>query len=320
MTTIDSKQRRVNQTFVREFQAIGSVSTRISIDTIELFFPKPPKGLRTSLQAALGRRIEIKYCWDATGDKKAVRAIINRPNQRVLAIADELLKAHKSARLSRVDIAVDFQTSSADSTWTLFKLLDQHLILKWRSPKARKRRFDTTVYWGGKGWWKRNLVIYDNKRAARTIRLELRFFGSQSVRRAGLADPAGLLQLNPRSKLEHNIIFASLTDNYIQKVIRRTVSAERKRHMKERSLRRRTPTAELVVDRCRSSTARRAEYALRRVDMQGLRSATRSRNSLKIPLGHLLNIPEFLSWPDPPEQSRSMDGLSVINTHAHTFS
>ena len=286
---------------MREFQAIGSVSTKVSIDTIELFFPKPPEGLRTHLEAALGRRIQIEDCFDRkTGEVWGVRAIVNRPNPSVIMLASELLEANKSACVHRVDIAVDFQCSSEDLAWTLFWLLEPHLVLKWRSRRATKERVETTIYWG-KGRRNRNLVVYMKK--VDTIRLELRFHGSRVVRRAGLANPAKLLGLNPRSKLEHNITLASLTDRFIQKAVRRAVSKERERHMKDRSVRRRSPRTQLFVDRYRSSLARRVEYSLRRADMQRLSSALRARGTHKIPVGHLLNIPECLSWPDVPQQS-----------------
>jgi hypothetical protein len=300
---------------MREFQAIGSVWTRISIDTIELFFRIPPEDLRTRLQAAHDERIQIEDCVDRrTGEVWGVRAIINRPNRRVIMIACELLQANKSARLSRVDIAVDFQTSSEESARTLLKLLDRHVVLKWRSRRATKDSVDTTVYWG-KGGRNRNLVLYVKK--FETIRLELRFHGSQVVRRAGLANPARLLGLNPRSKLEHNITLASLTDRFIQKAVRRAVSKDRVRHMKERPVRRRTSRVELFYDRYRSNIARRVESGLRRIDMQRLSSATRARGSQKVPLGHLLSIPEFLSWPDPSENHHAP---SVINSQIHPFS
>jgi hypothetical protein len=207
MTTIRAKHR-VNQTLLREFQAIGPVSTRISIDTIELFFRREaPAGSRTALEAAHGRRFEMKDCIDwKTGEIHGVRAIINRPSQRVVVVAAELLQANRSACVSRVDIAVDLQTESEESAETLAKVLDRHIVLKWRSPKATKNRFDTRVDPGATVYWvnlrrrakrrpKRNLVMY--QKIPQTIRLELRFFGSQAVRRAGLANPARLLELNP---------------------------------------------------------------------------------------------------------------------------
>jgi hypothetical protein len=187
------RKTRANAFLMREFQAIGSVSTRASIDTIELFFKRPPEGLRTRLEAAHGRRIKIEDCFDrTTGEVWGVRAIINRPNRWVIMIARELLQANRSACIHRVDIAFDFDTSSEESAGMLAKVLDRHLILKWRSPKATKRRDDTTVYWVDvkrKRRRRRNLVIYD--KGPQTIRLELRFYGSQAVRRAGLANPLG---------------------------------------------------------------------------------------------------------------------------------
>jgi hypothetical protein len=58
------RKTSANAFLMRKFQAIGSVSTRISIDTIELFFKRPPEGLRTCLQAAHDERIQIEDCFD----------------------------------------------------------------------------------------------------------------------------------------------------------------------------------------------------------------------------------------------------------------
>src|SRR6185295_14634347 len=125
--------------------------------------------------------------------------------------ASQLLEANKSASVSRVDIAVDFETQSEDAARVLLKLLDQHLVLKWRSPRATKVRLETrgraTVYWS-QGRTNRQLTVY-TKKADEIIRVELRFLGSSAVRRAGLADPASLRELNPRKILDHNIAFVS---------------------------------------------------------------------------------------------------------------
>jgi hypothetical protein len=172
---------RANPFLMREVQAIGSISIRTSIDTIELFFQKAPTGLRTRLEAAVGRRIRIQKCLDATGYQRGVRVILNRPNPRTLKVASHLLQANHSATLCREDIAIDFETTSEEAARALLKLLDRHLVLKWRSPSATKKRFDTTVYWT-QGRPNRNLVIY--AKAAQTIRLELRYIGSHSISRS----------------------------------------------------------------------------------------------------------------------------------------
>jgi hypothetical protein len=311
MTTIGSKQLRVNQTFVRAAQEIGFFSTTASIDTIELFFRRAPSGLRTRLEAALGRRIRIQECLDATGYKQGVRAIINRANRRVLMLASELLQANDSASVFRVDVAVDLKTLTEASAQVLAKFLDRHVVLKWRSPTATKQLVGSTVYWAN-GSRSRNFVGYEKR--VRTIRLELRFFGSRSVRRAGLADPATLLHLSPRNILEHNLKLVFFTDRYRKNVIRRTVSADRKRHMKERLATPRAPTTELFLDRYRSRIPARVEHILGKIDMQDTRSAYCKTKADSFSLSDFLNIPEFLNWPNEPEQSSSFDGRCLQQT------
>jgi hypothetical protein len=233
---------------------------------------------------------------DATGYQQGVRAILNRPNRQALMVASELLQANNSASVFRVDVAADFEALSEESAQLLARFLDLHLVLKWRSPVAKKERVDSTVYWAN-GSRNRNLVIYEKR--ARTIRLELRFLGSRSVRRAGLADPATLAQLNPRNILAHNLKLFFFTDRYKQNAIRRAVSADRRRHMKERlATPKRSPTTELFLERYRSGIAIRANYVLGRIDMQEIRSADRKTNADSFSLGDFLSISEFLIWPE----------------------
>jgi len=152
-----------------------------------------------------------------------------------------------------------------------------------------------TVYWS-QGRTNRQLAVY-TKKAAEIIRVELRFLGSAAVRRAGLANLTSLRELNARKILEHNIGWFSPKDRFVQKMVRKAVSADRKQH-KERQLKRRSPSAELFIDEYRSRIPIRAKYILRRVDMQWLRSDARSKFTQRFRLGDYLEIPECVSWPE----------------------
>ena len=302
MKTIDRREPLVNRSFARAARDIGPVKVRVSIDTIELFFQRAPAGLRTRIEAALGRRIEIKPCLDATGYRQGVRAIINRPNRRVLTVASELKKENRSARVFRVDVAADCETANDQSEEALASILDRNLVLKWRPATSTKHSVLSTVYWAN-GCRSRNLAMYYKR--ARTIRLELRFLNSRSVRRAKLANPAALAHLDPRKLLAHNLKLVALTERHISNMKRRAVSKDRKRHIQKRAEASRSGDSELFHDRYRSGIAGRVDYILRHLDMQeglswcrALRSAIDSFSILDF-----LNIPDVLTFPDDAERS-----------------
>ena len=309
MKTIDRREPQVNRSFARAARDIGAVKVRPSIDTIELFIRWAPKGLRTRIEAALGRRIEIKPCLDATGYRHGVRAIINRPSRRVLTVASQLLKENRSACVFRVDVAVDFETVTERSADALESFLDTHLVLKWRPAASTKLSVRSTVYWAN-GCRSRNLTMYYKR--ARTIRLELRFLNSRSVRRAKLANPATLARLNPRKLLAHNLKLVALTERQISNMKRRAVSKDRKRHIQKRADASRSGNSELFLDRYRSGIAGCVETLLRRINMQEGRSSFRTTSLDSVPIGALLNIPDFLSWPDEPQRSSIVNESRVV--------
>ena len=169
-----------------------------------------------------------------------------------------------------------------------------------RNEKCRRNfnlldRRKTEIYWTA-GRPNRNLVVYE--KADRTIRLELRFLSTRSVRRAGLANPTSLLELNPRTTLEHNIALASFKDRFVQKAVRKAVSVDRELHSKERQVARRSSRARLLIDQYRSRIATRAECSLRRIDVQELRSVTRAKKTQSLLLATSLKIPGWFSWPE----------------------
>jgi len=135
---------------------------------------------------------------------------------------------------------------------------------------------------------------------ARTIRLELRFLCSGSVRRANLARPAHLIGLDPRKILAHNVKLVFLTERYIRNRIRQAVRQDRERHKKTRPETSRFPRLEFFRDQYRSGTAKRTESILRRTDMQEAHSWLGPADVERVPIGELFNIPNFLSWPDGP--------------------
>jgi hypothetical protein len=109
------------------------------------------------------------------------------------------------------------------------------------------------------------------------------------------------MRLNPRKIFAHNIKLVFLTEHYVRNAIRRAVRRDRERHMKNRSEAPRPRRPELFTDQYRSRIPRRTESNLRRIDMQEAHSWLRATEVKSVPIGELLNIPSFLSWPDEPQ-------------------
>jgi len=194
-----------------------------TVDTIELFFVRPPKGLRKSIEKPLGRRVKIRNCYDNTGYFRGVEASINRPNLAVLPLLNNYRRYTNGCSTCRVDIAYDFVMESEAAAKVLRNYLEQYVLMKWRARGSRDW-VGSTVYWLKEGKT-RNLCMYWKRH--QTIRLELRFLNSRSVRRAGLDDIAGLRHLNPAPLFEHNIKVVRFTEQYIGDVTRRTVKDDR---------------------------------------------------------------------------------------------
>ena len=270
------------------------VVTVASVDTIELVLRRPPAGLRRQVEAIVGGRREIKDIVDRTGQWRGVRLIVNRPNRSALKLLSGLVRSRWSGcSVSRVDIAVDFSTGGEEDADALLDWLDQHVILKWRSPASRKKRLEDrrgrrTVYWTD-GRPARNLVIYRNRKMINVVRLELRFINAGSVKRAGLDRLEALENLDLTALINHNIKAERFTDGHITKVVRRTYKADLDRHQKRKGGRYHN-----VTDLYRSHIPTRIKALLtERCDMQ----ETRKGGSTERISTDFLGIPDRVSVP-----------------------
>lgn len=262
------------------------VRTTATADTIELFLPWPPSGLRKQLVAlATGGGGDV-HIEDVVikGRYRGTRVAINRPNRGVLAYLLRLLADRRlHACVHRVDIAVDFSTINEFDADELARWLDRRVILKWRSPRGRKRHCTNhgafwVVFAGNHA--PRDLCVY--RKGENKVRAELRFQNAASVRRAGLDELDRIEDVDVSKLFEHNIKAAKLTDRFIAYATRRAVKEEMTRHQ----LNKRRSDHD-VVDYYRSRIAHRARQMLSRADMQELRKAGKTDkidlNWLKIP-------------------------------------
>ncbi len=275
---------------------LEDVEVRASLDTVEIFYHRPPKGVRIRLQAAQGRRIAIKDCRDKTGMRQGVRIVLNRPTKAALEEVGAVLRDFPSGCIRRCDLAFDFH-SAPDVSEKLATLIDEHLILKWRARRAIKVRIDTTTYWAMKCRG-RNVAQYRKKDDV--LRVELRFLNAASVKRAGLADPSLLAALNPAILADRNFRLRILKQAWVEKCVRRAVNRDRINHLNKRLIsnaaRGRTHP---IHDRYRARIPVRIRHLLSKIDMQNFVTTKTVRFTDIVPLS-VLRIPVSLAWPKQP--------------------
>lgn len=245
-----------------------------SIDTIETFCPMFPRAFVGDVESIVGRRPEVRR-----GDHGGFRIGINRPPAQVLPVIRQHVEDRENrAVVRRVDLAYDLTTDDPDG---LAAWLDHRLVLKWRSPSARKVVYRTTIYWCDKTK-ARNIALYQKR--SDVIRLELRFFRAATVRRAGLHDLDRLPTINPKELFDHNVRAWRLSEKYAIKVMRNAVKDDIKRSRGKNGSR--------FLDAYRSTIAKRVRSILLRIDGQMLGRSASEDVDLE-----LLHIPEELTWP-----------------------
>jgi hypothetical protein len=278
--------------------APNPAATAASNDTLELFIPRPIRGVRKRIEAATGERAHIKNCHDATGKFRGVRAIFNRPTREARALINQIMRAVPGSVISRVDIAVDFHAEGPDDADAIADWLDLHLILKWRSPRSTKMRVDTTVYWCD-GRRSRNLVVYRNRKSDRIVRLELRFLNSRAVRRAGLDTPEKIQSASPLKLIDHNVKAARPSARYVERITRQTYQDDLRRHLSGNS-----QSHHAVADYYRSRIPYRVRSIFTRADAQSMRIKPSGMERIST---DWLGIPMQVTWPALKDKGNSRE-------------
>ena len=141
-----------------------------------------------------------------------------------------------------------------------------------------------TIYWCDKHRG-RNIALY--RKRDRVVRLELRFYRAQTVKRAGLHDLVKLPSINPKKVFEHNIKARRLTKKYKINAMRKAVKEDRIKALKN-------PRSSNCIfsDQYRSKIGKRTYNILSRIDGQRLGIKRRGDVSLDF-----LMIPNQLTWP-----------------------
>ena len=251
---------------------INPAATRASIDTIELFVRRVPRGFPAQMGKLFGKRIEVKEVRDRTGHFRGLRIPINRPRSRDIPILARIARDRAlGCCVSRVDIAVDIHTESAEEAAELIAQLDRHLVLKWRGRGATKVRIGETVYWADRRR-ARNLVVYP--KGSQIVRTELRFQGARAVRRAGLDRLEDLENLDVQKLITHNIKAERPTERSTERAARKTFQEELRRN--------RTTRAHPVTDTYRSRIPNRVRSILSKADAQSRKGSGAERLSMEL--------------------------------------
>ena len=228
--------------------------SQASVDTVELYFPRPKRGLRALIKDATGRRPHTESC-----GRWGVRAIFNRPTHDVLLGIHHIMAREPQCTVHRCDIALDFYMASEAEADALTAWIDKHVALKWRSAKARKTVFKTTVYSCDKTRG-RNSALY--RKRPHVVRLEMRFYRAGTARRAGLDDPGTIAAVNPKELFDHHFTARQFTERHKIKVMRQVAARERERQ--------RTGRWHPVARAYSARAPRRALYVLDQIDAQSM--------------------------------------------------
>lgn len=176
------------------------------IDTVEMTYPRRPKGLLAEAKAILGRKVWFKDIVDGSGNRWGSRLPLNQPTPELLAALDQY-----GGSISRVDIAFDIFPLDM-SVALMAAVIRANTLLRWRRPQAM-HEIGGTLYWtqqhAGRTRPDRNLAEYHDLPSKLTgqpvVHLELRLQTSDAVKAENLHLPSDLGKLNPRELFDKHI-------------------------------------------------------------------------------------------------------------------
>jgi hypothetical protein len=263
-----------------------------SIDTVEmLFFRYPPKGLRSQVEAALGRPVRIQECRDRTGFVWAYRLTVHQPNLQTLAVLDWFQQRHPEAKVFRFDLAMDWIKRTQALAEGLKYWLSTALILRWRPPGPMYADEGTgeTIYWvhqarrtryEHKRRSARDVTLYTKTIAdAACTRLELKHYGTCACDRQCIIRPTDLTKINPRQHLDKHLRLAFGADAYVEQTMAVSVKAGMP-----------APRVRSIIRRSNHDRAQR------------IKDTSPEFVSKTVPISSILWVPDHLTWPcsDPP--------------------
>lgn len=280
----------------------ATVAALAYIDTVEIFLRSCPRGLRKKINDVQGAGPRI----DPSGTQGHVwgyRISVHQPKNQTLHLLDEVIAKYHGT-LCRFDVAFDFSGISA-------RWLEQRCILRWRRPGPMHDE-PNGVYWVSQTARRkrsnRDVALYADRPSKITgeidcTHFELRFYGTESVRREGFDRPSQLIGLNPERQFRKHIKLVDFDDEAADRFKRRFIRRQVKRLARnDRGLppRNRSQKERYFLDRYQASYARRVYFVYDKVihsRVQRVKDINPKHvEKLKILSPQGLYLPRRLSW------------------------
>ena len=274
------------------------------IDTLELFFRFPPKGIG-KLRALQGLIPQLIPCRDRNGFNWGFRLVVHQPKRATIQELSKLQKKYK-AKLCRLDVAADFILLDSEACQTFRSWFEKSALLKRRRVGSMVDEENTT-YWishrerarlGKKR--RRDLALYGDKPCKLTgemdcVHVELRLMCTDAVRKAGFHYARDVINVDP-SRLFKNHIKLVIFDPQPakQRLMRSMVDRDRRQC--------RGKTLSEFTDRFRASLPQRARGWIDRFknraqllkDFMGVDFMDAEMKPVDI---GMLCLPNHLEWP-----------------------
>jgi hypothetical protein len=217
----DARSRAsVTNTFDVEIATVAGLIAkhRFPLDTAQVLLNRPlsPNDIRLLIRLNGGDPrtviLERRKIW---WDRYQLLIRITRPHLRAVEFLHAAAPDHV---MNRLDVALDLMTATPADAETLRRFLDRHVIQKWHGRRRCTVVEGTTVttYYAAP-WQGRNLVIYP--KGSDRIRVEVRLFGMQALRRYGLQSGVAPLQLDFEALFQRNICLVALVWPKVQRAI-----------------------------------------------------------------------------------------------------
>jgi hypothetical protein len=264
------------------------------VDTLELFAPSLPKGIRAQIAATGAGKVLVEPCGKANATW-GVRLIVHQATRRTLPVLQEIQTRFR-ATVCRLDVAFDF--SDWDPEW-----FEHHAIMRYRRAGPMHDEENGT-YWVTQNIRQRrserDVVVYGDQPGKMTgeidiAHFEVRFQRTGAVRRMGVDQVKDILALDPRALLARNFKFVRFDPEAFKlPIIRATVRDDIARY--------RGKAVTPFLDRYRANIPRRARSLLE----HGLQDRAQRVKDIwpsyaaklpEIPIDEL-NIPTALTWRD----------------------
>lgn len=253
------------------------IRTDAYLDTVVLFSRRSPIREFPKIKAAgCGSVHGPELCRDRNNNVCGFLTSVHQPSEECLYVLDQLLGEYR-ASFSGFDVAYDVFTRQPNEVMRWF---EESIVMRWRRP-GFMHGVASTKYWTcyqTKPMWRQDFVAYSDKPSKLyglpAPHFEIRQRTAQAVRKFGFKKPSDLISLDPFKYFERVAKLVDYnSDQFIQRIVQRSVRAERESFLKSKKKRARRS---LFTDRYRASLGFRARALCKRIHLdcaQGLQSS-----------------------------------------------